>query len=378
MGTVAAIVVVIGIIAVIGYVGTRRRRSRSVEEEESAYHLGLNALIAGDRAAATRHLTRAVREDPSNADAYAKLGDLLRERGQVKQAIQIHRELLVRRRLSAPQRMEVTKSLARDFSSARRWKEVLETLGTLPRSERSDAHVLSMIRDAHEAMGDLDKAAQTHKEVLKADTSGVQPRPGVYRAHLGLAALRRGDRKKAKAEFQGAVKERPIPYLAYVYLGDIAVEEDDTERAVAYWMKLVIEKPECAHMVFERLERAYYDMGDFGRMMGIYEELVAKSPSSLPALLGLSKMLERKGDVEGALRTATEAVKYEGDALEGHRQIMDILLRNKRYEEAAEAARSLMERIQTHRGLQTCPSCGAVLPERGWRCDNCRAWFDEC
>jgi lipopolysaccharide biosynthesis regulator YciM len=378
MGTALLIAVVVVLFVIAGYIGARNRRSLASVVEESAYQLGLNALIAGDRTTATKHLTRAVRDDPSNADAYTKLGDLLRERGQVKRAIQIHRELLVRRRLSAPHRREVTKSLARDYTSARRWKDVLETLSTLPRSERSDVGVLSMIRDAHEATGDLDKAAQTHKEILKADTSGSHARPGLYKAHLGLAALRRGDRKKAKAEFQAAVKEKPVPYLSYVYLGDIAVEEKDTERAVAYWMKLVIERPECAHLVFERLEKAYYEMGDFGRMMGVYEELVAKSPSNLPALIGLSKMLERKGDVEGALRTAGEAIKYQGEAFEGHKQLLEILLRNRRYEEAAEASRSMLEELQSRKGQQTCPSCGAVISEPAWRCDNCRAWLDEC
>lgn len=378
MAVAATVLVVILLVAVLGYAGARRRRAQAVAEEESAYQLGLNALIAGDRAAAIRHLARAVREDPSNVHAYAKLGDLLRERGKTKQAIQIHREILVRRRLSAPNRFEVTKSLARDFADARRWKEVLESLSTLPRTERSDPEVLSLIRDAHEAMGDLDGAAQTHKEILRKGADSSQPRPGVYRAHLGLAALRSGDRKKAKSELKAAVREKPVPYLAYVYLGDIAVEEQDTERALAYWMKIVIEKPECAHLVFDRLEKAYYEMGDYGRMIGIYEEILSESPSNVAALIGLSKMLERKGDVEGALRTAREAMKHESAAMEGHSQLIDILVRNGRHEEAAEAARSVLGELRDREVAHRCPECGTPQSSPGWRCESCQAWFDEC
>jgi lipopolysaccharide biosynthesis regulator YciM len=378
MTVTVTVLVVIVLAAVLGYVGTRRRRAQMVAEEESPYQLGLNALISGDRAAAVRHLTRAVREDPSNVHAYMKLGDLLRERGQIKQAIQIHRELLVRRRLSAPNRFEVTKSLARDFASARRWREVLESLSTLPRSERSDRTALAMIRDAHEAMGDLDAAAQAHKEILKQGGDASQPRPGVYKAHLGLAALRSGDLKKAKAELKAAVKEKPIPYLAYVYLGDIAVEEQDTERAVAYWMKIITEKPECADLVFDRLEKAYYEMGDYGRMIGIYEEILSKTPSSAAALIGLSQMLERKGDVEGALRTAREAMKHESGAMEGHGQLIDILVRNNRHEEAADAARSVLRELRDRDVAHRCPECDTPQSARGWRCESCQAWFDEC
>ena len=372
----AAAVIAAG--AALWYVGARRTRSRRRELDESPYHLGLDALIAGDRDGAMKHLTQAVRDDPRNVDAYIKLGNILRERGQVKQAMQIHRELLVKRKLPTAVRNETVKSLARDLATAGRWREVLEHLATLPRSERADPSVLAMTRDAYESAGDLDKAAQAHKELLKTNSPERQPTPGVYRAHLGLVALRRGDTRRAKAEFQAAVKEDPGAGLAHVYLGDIAVREEDTERAVAYWMKLVSEKPNCAHLVFERLEKAYFEMGDFGRMMGIYEELVASSPSNIMALTGLSRMLERKGAVDEALRLAREAVKHEGSTFEGHRQLIEILMRHNRYEEAARAAESLLAGLGNHREERVCPRCEAALDGYGWRCDSCGAWINEC
>ena len=182
----------------------------------------------------------------------------------------------------------------------------------------------------------------------------------------------------AKGEFQAAVKEAPDAALAYVHLGDIAILEEDTERAIAYWMRLVADRPECAHLVFERLEKSYFEMGDFGRMMGIYEDLVAKSPSNVKALTGLSRMLERKGAVDEALRVAREAVKHEGDTFEGHRQLIEILMRNERYEEAARVAESCLATIGEDGGAEACPNCGAPIDGYSWRCDKCRTWLDEC
>ncbi len=373
---IAAAVIAVG--AVLWYIGTKRTSSRKRELDESPYQLGLDALIAGNSDSAIEHLTRAVRNNPRNVDAYIKLGNILRERGQVKQATQIHRELLVKRKLPHAARNEIIKSLARDLGSAGRWREVLEHLATLPRAERSDPSVLAMTRDAYESAGDLDKAAQAHKDLLKAGALEGQPSAGVYRAHLGLVAFNRGDTRRAKTEFQAAVKEDPDAGLAYVYLGDIAVREEDTERALAYWMKLISEKPECAHLVFERLEKAYFEVGDFGRMMGIYEELVASSPSNVRALTGLSRMLERKGALDEALRIAREAVKHEGDTFEGHRQLIEILMRHNRYEEAARAAETLLAGLVNHHKEHTCPRCEAAFNGYSWRCDSCRAWVNEC
>lgn len=380
MGAVTVVVVIAVVAVLLVFAGLRRARSRRPAHEETPHQQGLNALIAGDRDAAMRHFARAVRDDPRNTDAYVRLGDLLRERGQMRQAIQIHRELLVKRRLPAQVRCETQKSLAKDLAKAERWKEVLDTLATLPRSERSDPTVLAMTRDAHEAVGDFDRALSTHREMLKTKMrpEAGEPSPGVYRAHLGLLALKNGDRKRAKAELAAALKEDAGAYLANMHLGDIASLEKDNERAVAYWMKLVTENPECAYLVFERLEKAYFEMGDFGRMMGIYENLVSKSPSNVRALAGLSRMLERKGSIEEALRFAREAVKHETDAREGHRQLIEILARNGRFEEAAEATRSLLDSLPGKGGQPTCPSCGAPVPERGWRCQSCRSWIHEC
>jgi len=359
-------------------IGARRSKTSRHALEESPYHLGLNALIAGDRDGAMKQLTQAVRDDPRNVDAYVKLGNILRERGQVRQAIQIHRELLVKRKLPTAVRNETIKNLARDLASAGRWREVLEHLATLPRSERSDPFVLAMTRDAYEAAGDLAKAAQTHKDLLKGGPAEGQPSMGVYRAHLGLVGMSRGETRMAKGEFQAAVKEDPEAALAYAYLGDIAVLEEDTERAVAYWMRLISDKPNCAHVVFERLEKAYFEMGDFGRMMGIYEELVTRSPSNVEALAGLSRMLERKGAVDEALRIAGEAVKHEGDTFDGHKQLIEILMRHERYEEAARAAVSCLEGLGKQAKERTCPKCGKPLDGYGWRCGSCRAWLNEC
>jgi lipopolysaccharide biosynthesis regulator YciM len=375
IGVIVAAVVVAA--ALFWYIGVKRARPKR-SAEESPYRTGLDALIAGDSEAALKHLTQAVRDDPRNVDAYVKLGNILRERGQVRQAVQIHRELLVKRKLPPAVRSETIKSLARDLAAAGRWREVLEHLGTLPRSERSDPVVLSLTRDSYAAAGELEKAAQAHRDMLKSGPVAGQPSAGVYRAHLGLVALKRGETRIAKGELQAAVKEDPDAGLAYVHLGDIAVLEEDTERAVVYWMRLVTEKPDCAHLVFERLEKAYFEMGDFGRMMGIYEELVTKSPSNVKAQTGLARMLERKGSVDEALRVAREAVKYEGSAHEGHRQLIEILMRHDRYEEAARAAESLLAGMGDQGEERTCPRCGAAVDGYSWRCDSCRAWIDAC
>jgi lipopolysaccharide biosynthesis regulator YciM len=338
----AVIVAVIVLVAVVVW-RARLRAARGVEEE-SAYEMGLNALISGDRGAAMRHLTQAVREDPRNIDAYIRLGNLLRERGQIRQATQVHRELLVKRRLPEPTRAEIIKNLALDLAEARRWPEVIEHIQSLPRPDRSDLRMLRLARDAYEATGDIDQAVHAHKEILKASSSLREPPAGVYRAQAALGTLARGDRDRARAALSAAVKE----------------------------------SPECAGLVFERLEKAYFELGDFGRMLSIYEDVVSRSPSNVHALAGLSRMLERKGDVDEALRVAREAIKHEGGSLIGHGRLIELLVASGRFEDAARTAEEIIQNLSTEASARRCPSCGDGLVEGEWRCRSCRTWVDVC
>ena len=374
LGIILTVVVVGVSTAAIVFV---RRRVRKRVEKESAYQKGLDALIAGHRDDALKHLARAVREDSRNVDAYIKLGSLLRERGQVRQAIQAHRELLVKRRLPTPVRSEIVKNLALDLAEAGRWGEVVEQIRSLPRAERGDKRMLALARDAYETVGDFERAMATHHEILKGGATN-EPSSGVYRAHIALLALQRGDSVRARAELQAALQEDRTAVFANLYLGDIAAQAGDLERASAHWMALVTEKPDCAHLAFDRLEKAYFELGDFGRMVRVYEDVVTRAPSSVQAHCGLSRMLERKGDIDEAISAAREAIKHEGDTFIGHRQLIDILVRNERFEEAAHAAQALLSRPPDVGASASCPSCRVPIENPGWRCPACRAWIDVC
>lgn len=355
-----------------------RRRATRRAELSDPYQLGLNAMIAGERESAVRLLAAAVREDPRNVDAYIKLGNLLRERGQTRQATQIHRELLVKRRLPRSLRTQIVRSLVEDLVQAGRWREVLEQIQALPRGERAEPVVLRTARDAYENLGELDHALHAHRELLKSHKMG-EPSTGVYRAHLGLLALERGDKTRAAAEFLAAVKEDPEhTVVANLYLGDLAMEKEDPGRAAAFWMKIVSDQPDCAYLAFERLERAYFELGDFGRMVRIYEEIAAGAPTNVHALCGISKMLERKGAIDEAIRTAREAIKHEGSTFAGHQRLLEVLVRNERFEEAAREASAFVKRLADEAGPRSCPECGTSLTKADWRCPKCRAWIDAC
>ncbi len=120
-------------IVVVGmtFVAFSRRRARPKETAMEAYVDGLRLLTTGDEQTAFIKFRQAVDQDTGNVDAYLKMGDIFRNRGLNDKAIQIHRELTLRRDLSPEIKIEIDKSLAQDYIKASmidKAQEILERL----------------------------------------------------------------------------------------------------------------------------------------------------------------------------------------------------------------------------------------------------------
>ena len=75
-----AIAVVVVLATIVGLATARTRRKEA--RRTPPYIIGLRALVDGDEDTAIRELKNAVRIDSSNVDAYIRLGDLFRARGE--------------------------------------------------------------------------------------------------------------------------------------------------------------------------------------------------------------------------------------------------------------------------------------------------------
>jgi tetratricopeptide (TPR) repeat protein len=89
-------------------------------------------------------------------------------------------------------------------------------------------------------------------------------------------------------------------------------------------------------MVFERLERTYFDMGQFAEVLTFYRELLHRTPreQSVPALLALAEIHRRKGDLDPAEAFVREALEIDPEALRAHRFGIKIALDRGDLEEA--------------------------------------------
>ncbi|MCK4462661.1 MAG: tetratricopeptide repeat protein, partial [candidate division Zixibacteria bacterium] len=99
-------------------------------------------------------------------------------------------------------------------------------------------------------------------------------------------------------------------------IGDSYVEEQRYEDAVNFWKKLIEAVPAEGYRAIERLKKALFDLGRYGDIAQICEDILRHSPRDLQARLSLAEFHEKKGELDLAEEILTQIVEEEPDNLE--------------------------------------------------------------
>ena len=353
----------------------RTSDKRIVRVPQDAYTLGLSALIGGDRREALRRLKEAVQGDSTNLDAYIRLGDLLRESGDVQKALSIHRDLTVRAELADTDRARILESLTRDYFAAGRYEEAGQSAERLLRLHRNNRFAYRAVQQVAEALKDWPRAIRTVEERTRLEGEGGKPLLARYRGFVGEEELAAGNLKEARRQMEEALKLDSRCLLAYVSLGDMDQAEGHTERAVERWRALATIAPERASLVFDRLERAYFELGRFEEVVAFYRELLNKAPreSSASTHLALAEIYRRKGELDAAENYIQEALEIAPDHPRAYRLLAKIALDRHDTKTALAHLDRVLSSVPEDMETGSCRHCGHVLNKPLWRCPECHA-----
>ena len=370
LGAVAVIV-----LAVLAWTWVRSRTHRPAPPQEP-YTLALSALISGDRREALRRLKEAVEADSENLDAYIRMGDLLREGGQVKKALAVHRDLTVRPHLTDADRVRILESLTRDYLVAGRFEEAGQAAERLLRVDRRNLFAFQALQEVAEALKDWPRAIDVVTKAAKIHPKMDKRYLSRYLGYVATRELEEGQTKEAAAHLKEALKLDPECLLAHLFLGDMEEEAGHLEKAVEHWRTLALQAPERASLVFDRLERAYFEQGQFGEVIPFYRELLHRSPRevSVPALLALAEIHRRKGELDEAETFVQEALDVEPEHPRAHRELVKLALDREDSRAALERVNQLLSALHETETAGDCRFCGAPLDRPAFRCPRCQAF----
>jgi len=308
VSVVVGLLVVLAVIAVAVWsiVGGRRK----ARARRPPYIVALGALVDGDEETALAELKAAVRQDTNNVDAYLRLGDLFRRRGDNERAYQLHRELASRPGLPKDEMAKVQTALSRDHRALERLQRAADAAREAVRLAVDPSEALNELLEVQEEQKDFAGAFQTMKEILKR---GGRTREGTrelaeYRARQGESMLEAGGLKDAERVLKEARKLDAQSPAARRAWGRLRERLGDYAGAVEAW--------DGDETMFADLERVRFLDGSFSEMEDTYSRFLEKTPGDEAASFGLARFLRRKGQADAALEACRSALSLHPDSVD--------------------------------------------------------------
>lgn len=358
--------------ALFAYAWTRSSRSRK-SQAPKLYMDALRALVDGDDHLAFERLKMTANEDSSNIDAYLKLGDLLRKRGKFDRAIRVHEELTLRLGLSKSAQIAVHKALAQDYLGAANYQQAESSLLKILELDKEYLWAANQLVTLYETTGRFEEAYEARKTSLKISGQKDGQSLALYKTLAGTKLAAQGKKHEARVEYKDALSHDPNCIPALLYIGDAYWEDGRADEAVEWWMRLANAHPAAAHLVFERLEKAYFELGQYGEITKIYDRIIEKNPNNTTALIGLADLALKKGDFDRALQQYRHVLEVDADNVAARAGIISALARMKRWPQVADEVDHLLDAAAFAESDYICSKCGHREHEATWYCPSCKA-----
>jgi lipopolysaccharide assembly protein B len=375
------IALLIGLIVGKGWERYKLRDGRWIDRrrlrETPHYMLGLNFLVDSQVDQAIDELTQAASTATDALEIQMILGNLYREKGQVGRAVNVHQALLQRPDLTTLEHAYVLLCLGLDFRHGgfvdRALEAFQEVLVLDPRNRYALVNLQKLYEDQHQ----WSEALRVRDEISRID-AGRHPDDqqilGFLRNEIGTAQQREGHAGPAAKTFAEAidVDARTVP--AYLNLGDVREQQGNLPAAIEVWERLIEAVPEHSYFAFERLERAYRNLGTPQRFVMLCERLIARDPQAWRPRLALSRHLSAAGQYRAAFDRLLEALPLHPHGLVIHQELWEVLAALgfdqgliRRY---VELTREAVFYLDPH----VCRRCRYRSAELLWQCPQCHEW----
>jgi lipopolysaccharide biosynthesis regulator YciM len=161
---------------------------------------------------------------------------------------------------------------------------------------------------------------------------------------------------------------------AYVYLGEAYYKDERLKEAVEYWKRLLEKAPDAAYLVYDKLEKTLFELGEYSEMSEVYESILSQNPGNAFALFSLAQIDEKKGMIQSAVERYTQILDSDPSFLAGRLSLARLYLQEDRKDESMNLLDQLTKTLPPAQEGFICQKCGHRSPEPAWRCPCCKSW----
>lgn len=368
------IVLASGLIYALVLLSFERRKSGEPMEGQERYYSGLRALLRGDQEIAFERFKQSVMIDSQNVDAYLRIGDLLRERGQHQKAYSIHQDLSERGGLVPEENLAIRRALAEDQLALGNSDEAMRLLLELAEESDTRAWALRRLHRMYLQQEEFEDAYKVRQKLGRQGEPLESRLAALYLTMAGVQVSDQGDHRRGRVLLRDAIKLHKSCHAAHYFMGVLYELDNRPEDAVRAWKTFLEHAPELAGILFPRLEKVLFEMGQYSEMPGVYQQVLARDSVNTDALLGLAKFSEKKGDDQAAIEHLTRVLDIDPGHLLARQKLVHIYRQAGQSDEAWREAEGFFTWLPAPNQAFTCKQCHADVDEPRWYCTRCRSF----
>ena len=346
--------------------------------ESPHYILGLNFLVSNQIDLAIEELTKAAGLDAPALEIHLILGNLYRERGQVSKAIQLHKSLLQRPKLTSMEQAYVLLCLGLDFKRGGFVDRAFQAFSEVTRLDPGNQYALLNLEKIHEEQQQWQEAQVIRQRLADIASDGEKPRDQSILAflenELGLQAVREHAYDQAVHHFETALELNDQTVPAALNLGDVYMTKEKTQKAIEIWERIIRTVPERSYLAFDRLEKAYAQNGGPAKFIQLCERQIQANPQDWRARLSLGRHLTQHGEQTRALNLFFDSLVNNPHALAVHQAIWRSLTELDFNPLLVRRYIGLTQDAVFYLDPHVCIKCRYRSTELLWQCPQCHEW----
>jgi len=363
------IIIIFALIAFILYLYFHPKKEKTFAH--IPYFEAMVALLENNHELAVKKFKEAINIDTSLTDAYIRLGELYRKKGDSARAIQIHQSLTVRPTLKKEEEKKVYLALTQDYLAVNRPNKAVSFLKEILKIDKNDKEARDLVLKIFEDLENYQECVDVYEENIGL---AEERRRAFYFASLGNSKLKEMSEEEPSIEkdamnlFKKALKISPNSLSTLYYLVEYFKKKEDLKKVKEYYLKIIRHHPDFTYLIITGLEKVFFDLGLFDEIMPIYEKIYRGNPKNFSVGFALANLYEKKNEIETAKDIYRKIYENYPQSILPKLHLLKLLTDDKLLK------REITEMIKTFSdGQYSCQKCGYKTNKFSFICHQCHA-----
>ena len=346
---------------------------KKLDRGDKAFFQGIQYMLSNDTDQAIEQFTKSVQINSDTVETYIALSNIYRSKGDFETAIKIRQGIILRPNLDKDIRLRAILDLGSDYRKGGFLQRAISTFKEVLNNDPNNIEALDQIGRIYEDVHDWDNAFKTKQVISRLVKGEYKNVLAHYQTELGKIQEKNNDNEGAEKAFKKAISVWNKCIDAYLHLGDIYFKRKEYKRALTTWKKVADIEPQFTFLAYQRLEKAFSDIINIKYIEDFLFESAHKNSHGFTHL-SLAKYLYNKGEINAAIDKLNEAITLFPSFLDARKFMGEILLKEGRDEEALEAYRELLSKLDFPYLTFQCSNCGFMPDKLVWKCPQCQKW----